>query len=318
MTKKLITIVSPCYNEELNIDELYSRISKTIAVYHDKYDFEILFIDNDSQDKTQNKLENIANNDCRVTVIINNRNYGHIRSPYYALLQSNGDAVIYLASDLQDPPELISEFIEQWQSGFKVVMAVKPTSEGSIILTNLRKFYYNFLDSVSDVPIVKDATGFGLYDRCIIDHINQINDPYPFFRGLVAELGYPIHKIPFNQPRRLRGISKNNFYTLYDIAWLGIIGHSKVPIRISAFLGIIIGFSSLIAALIYMIAKILFWNQIPFGFSPILIGMFFLFGVQLIFLGIIGEYLGAILTYQQNRPLVVEKKRIKRHKDFER
>lgn len=310
MTKKLISIVSPTYNEEENIDELHTRLCLVSETLKYKYDFEFIIIDNCSQDKTVEKLRKICNDDKRFKVILNVRNFGHIRSPYHGLLQSTGEATIYLASDLQDPPELIPEFISAWEKGYKLVFATKPTSEGNQYISKLRSYYYKVLDKFSDVSIVKDATGFGLYDRKVIDIIVKINDPYPFFRGLVAELGYPIKTIEFNQPKRLRGISKNNFYTLYDIAWLGFVGHSKVPIRMSAFAGFFIGSLSICAAVVFTITKLVFWKYIPIGIAPIMIGMFFLFGLQFFFIGILGEYVGSILTYLQNRPVVIEKERI--------
>jgi dolichol-phosphate mannosyltransferase len=225
-------------------------------------------------------------------------------------LQSKGLATIYLASDLQDPPELIPEFIHHWEQGDKLVMATKPLSQGSVLMHSLRKLYYRFLDSISDITIIKDSTGFGLYDKAVLDHLRKIDDPYPFLRGLICELGYPIKTIPFEQPRRLRGLSKNNFYTLYDIAMLGIVSHTKVPIRIMAFSGFVMGFCSFIAAFVFLILKLVSWDSYPMGMAPVLIGLFFIFGILSMFIGIIGEYIGVIHTYVQKRPIVVEKERI--------
>ncbi|MFG1423683.1 glycosyltransferase family 2 protein [Roseixanthobacter liquoris] len=308
--KPLISIVTPCYNEEENIKELYRRIKAAIVELESRYDFEIIVIDNHSTDSTEAKLREIAAQDKTFKVILNARNFGHIRSPYYGVLQSRGVATVYLASDLQDPPEMIPEFIRHWELGFKLVLAVKPSSEGNSAFHWLRRSYYQLLDSMSEVAIVKDATGFGLFDRVVLDHIRQIDDPYPFFRGLLAELGYPVKTITFVQPRRMRGISKNNIYTLYDMAWLGMVGHSKVPLRIAAFVGFVIGGLSLFAAFAYLVMKLIFWNSFPLGIAPLVIGGFFLFGVQLIFISILGEYTGTILTYVQRRPIVVEMKRI--------
>jgi dolichol-phosphate mannosyltransferase len=245
-----------------------------------------------------------------VKVIVNARNFGHIRSPYYGILQSRGVATIYLASDLQDPPELIPQFIQHWEEGYKLVMAIKPVSKGVAWVHALRKAYYRFVDGISDISLVADSTGFGLYDRKVLDHLRQINDPYPFLRGLICELGYDIKTIPFDQPRRLRGISKNNFYTLYDIAMLGIVSHSKVPIRIAAFVGFALGTISVLAAIVFLVLKLMFWDSFPLGIAPVVIGLFFLFGIQLMFIGILGEYIGSIHTYLQRRPVVVEKERI--------
>ena len=307
--KKLISIVSPCYNEEDNIEELYQRISDVLLSYS-QYDFELLFIDNASTDSTVQKMKKIAANDRRVKIIVNNRNFGHIRSPYWGVIQSTGDATIYLASDLQDPPELIPQFIEAWESGCPVVMATKPVSKTNFITHYLRSSYYRFLDGISDVSHIKDATGFGLYDRKVLDHIREINDPYPYFRGLIAELGYEVKTIPFEQTRRLRGITKNNFYTLYDIAMLGIVSHSMVPLRLASFFGFFIGSTSIILALVFLVLKLIYWDSFPLGVAPIVIGLFFMFGILLVFIGLLGEYIGAIHTYVQNRPIVVEKERI--------
>lgn len=305
----LISIVTPCYNEEDNVDELYRRIIAVISNIK-KYKFEIIFIDNKSKDGTVDKIKKIAEKDSNVKLIINTRNFGHIRSPYYGILQSTGLATIYLASDLQDPPELITEFIKYWELDYKLVMAVKPASQDSAWLHSLRKSYYRFVDKITDISIIADSTGFGLYDKEVLAQLRKINDPYPFLRGLICELGYEVKTIPFNQPRRMKGISKNNFYSLYDIAILGIVSHSKLPIRIAIFTGFALGFLSMLAAFIYLVIKIIFWNFIPMGIAPVVIGLFFLFGMQLIFIGVLGEYIVSIHTIIQNRPIVVEKERI--------
>ena len=225
-------------------------------------------------------------------------------------MQSSGLATIYLASDLQDPPELIPDFIRYWEAGAKLVMAIKPISEANPVAHRLRRFYYHLLDKMSEVKILRDSTGFGLYDKVVLDHVRKVDDPYPFLRGLISELGYPIVEIPFVQPRRRGGISKNNLYSLYDIAWLGFVSHSKLPIRLAAFLGFSVGILSAFAALVFLVLKLLFWNSFPIGISPLIIGMFGLFGLQFIFIGIVGEYVGTILTYVQKRPVVVEHERI--------
>ncbi len=307
--RPLLSIVTPCYNEEDNVDELYKQV-KAAIVNLTKYDFELIFIDNHSVDGTVNKLKLLAAHDPIVKIIVNTRNFGHIRSPYYGILQSSGLATIYLASDLQDPPEIIPEFIRYWEEGYKLVMATKPVSKGSASIHALRRAYYRFLDGISDISLVADSTGFGLYDREVLDHLRRVDDPYPFLRGLICELGYEIKTIPFAQPRRLRGISKNNFYTLYDIAMLGIVSHSKVPIRIAAFTGFALGAISVIVAIVFLILKLIFWESFPLGIAPVVIGLFFLLGIQLLFIGILGEYIGSIHTYIQKRPVVVEKERI--------
>ena len=310
MTERiLLSIVTPCYNEEDNVDELYTQVKAAIADQA-KYEFELIFIDNCSQDSTVAKLKKLAATDPMVKIIVNTRNFGHIRSPYYGILQSHGMATIYLASDLQDPPELIPELIRYWEEGYKLVMATKPVSKGVAWVHALRKAYYRFLAGISDISLVADSTGFGLYAREVLDQVRQIDDHYPFLRGLICELGYEIKTIPFVQPRRLRGITKNNFYTLYDMAMLGITSHSKVPLRIATMAGFALSGVSLLIALGYLIAKFLFWDSFSLGSAPILIGIFFFASVQLFFIGILGEYIGAIHTQVLKRPLVIEKERV--------
>lgn len=307
--KKLVSLISPCYNEEKNIEELFKRVVFVMDALHD-YDFEYLFIDNASTDGTLEKLRGMVERDKRVKVIVNTRNFGHLRSPYYGLLQTNGDASVYLASDLQDPPELIPEFLKKWEEGAKVVLAVKPVSASNPIMHKLRRTYYALLDKISDVPMVKDATGFGLYDKVVLDRVREIDDPYPYFRGLVCELGYRTETIKFDQPRRINGISKNNFYSLYDIAMLGMVSHSLVPIRIASIAGFSLGVLSLLSAFLLLALKLVFWNYIPVGIAPLAILILFMFGVVLVFIGMLGEYIGSIHTYLQKRPVVVEKERI--------
>lgn len=299
----------PTFNEYSNIDELFSRINNTIEPLVN-YDFEFLVIDNCSTDGTQEKLKELAGKDSRIKLIFNVRNFGHIRSPYYGILQSRGDATIYLASDLQDPPELIPEFLKEWEAGYKLVMAVKPVSETSGLIHYFRKCYYTLVDKISDISLIKNSTGFGLYDKEVLEHLRTIGDPYPFLRGLVCELGFEPKTIPFVQPRRFSGITKNNFHTLFDIGMLGIISHSKAPIRLATLFGFILGTASICFALIFFTLKLLFWDSFPMGSAPLMIGLFFLFGVQLFFMGIIGEYIGSIHRHVQRRPIVIEKERI--------
>lgn len=306
--KKLISIVTPCYNEEDNIDELYQRIVAVMATL--PYDYEHICIDNASTDSTVKKIKELAAKDSRVKLIVNARNFGHIKSPYYAILQSRGDACILIASDLQDPPEMIAEFIKKWEDGYKTVLAVKPESEESSIMFFLRKTYYRFISRISEVPLVQNATGAGLFDRVVIDILRNIQDSYPYFRGLLCEIGFPIATVPFKQPRRERGVTKNNFYTLYDIAMLGITNHSKIPLRLMAMSGFLLSFLSLLVAFIFFIAKLLYWNSFQLGTAPIVIGIFFFGAIQAFFIGILGEYIGSIHTQVRNMPLVVELERV--------
>ena len=298
-----------CFNEEENVNELYRRlIDSTNNIPN--YDFKFLFIDNSSVDKTVEKLDQLAQKDPRITIIINNRNFGHIRSPYWGLIQSEGDATVCLASDLQDPPELIHSFIEDWEKGWKIVLATKPTSQTNFIVHFLRKTYYEILDRISSVKIIKNTTGFGIYDREVIDHLKIVNDPYPYIRGLVSELGFPIKTIEFKQPKRFAGISSNNFYSLYDMALLGIVNHSVVPIRLATLTGFICAITSMCVALYYLTMKLVYWNSFPLGLAPLVIGMFFFISIQLIFLGIIGEYIISIQRSLRKLPIVTEKTRI--------
>lgn len=306
--KKLISIVTPCYNEAENIDELHQRIAAVMATL--PYDYEHICIDNASTDGTVRKIKDIAAQDNRVKLIVNARNFGHIKSPYYGILQSRGDACILIASDLQDPPEMIVEFIRKWEEGFKTVLAVKPESEESSVMFFLRKIYYRFITRISEVPLVQNATGAGLFDRAVVDILRDIHDPYPYFRGLLCEIGFSIALVPFKQPRRQRGITKNNFYTLYDIAMLGITNHSKVPLRLMAMSGFLLSFLSLLVALIFFIAKLIYWNSFQLGSAPMLIGIFFFGAIQTFFIGVLGEYIGSIHTQVRNMPLVVEIERV--------
>ena len=305
---KTISIVTGCFNEEENVDELCERITKVMALL--PYDYEHIFIDNASTDNTVKKIKEIAAKDKRVKLIVNARNFGHIRSPYYALLQSSGDACIAIASDLQDPPEMIIDFVRKWEEGYKTVLAVKPESEESSVMSYLRKSYYRFITKISEVPLINNATGAGLYDRAVIDILRKIQDPYPYFRGLLSEIGFPIATVPFIQPRRQRGFTKNNFYTLYDLAMLGITNHSKIPLRLMAMGGFLLSFLSLVVALGFFVAKILFWNSFQLGAAPMLIGIFFFGAVQTFFIGVLGEYVGSIHTQVRKMPLVVELERV--------
>lgn len=305
---QLISIVTPCFNEGENIEELYRRIARVMAGL--PYRYEHICIDNASTDNTVTKLKALAAQDTRLKVIVNARNFGHVRSPYHALLQASGDAVVMIASDLQDPPEMIETFISQWEKGFKIVLAVKTSSQESAAMALVRRFYYRLISSISEAPLVQNATGAGLYDRAVIDILREIDDPYPYVRGLLCEIGFPIASVPFQQPRRLRGITKNNFYTLYDLAMLGITNHSKVPLRLLTMAGFGISLLSLLTALFYLIAKLVFWDSFQLGLAPLLIGIFFFGAVQMFFIGLLGEYIGSIHTKVRKMPLVVEAERI--------
>jgi len=307
---KLISIVSPCYNEEGNVEILTERVRQIFAELP-QYRYEHIIIDNDSTDRTVDILRGIARNDPHVKIIVNARNFGHIRSPQHAFLEAKGDAVIVLLSDLQDPPEMIVDFLREWEQGCPIVVAIKSTSDEHGLMYRIRSVYYKTVARLTDVKVFEHFTGFGLYDRQVVDILKRdFRDPQPYFRGQIAEIGLPHKELFYNQKRRMRGITKNNFYTLYDMAMLGITNLSKVPLRLVIFGGFVFAFLSLIAGFGYLIAKLVFWNHFELGLAPTMIGLFFLGSVQLVALGIIGEYVGSIHTIVQNRPLVTEKERI--------
>lgn len=306
---KKISIVTPCFNEAANVEALYSRV-KDIFKTLGSYEYEHIFIDNASTDGTQAILRKMAAADVNVKVILNTRNFGWIRSQFYGLIQGRGDAVIMLVADFQDPPEMIKDFLRQWEAGYKVVLGIKTNSGESGLMFALRTFYYNLVDNLSEVRINKNNTGFGLYDQEVIVQMRKLDEPYPFFRGLVSELGYETAKVEYFQPARKRGITKNNFYSLYDAGMLGIINHSKVPLRLAIFAGGALAGVNLLVALGYLVYKLIYWDSFSVGIAPAVIGLFFFSSVQLIFLGVIGEYIGAIYTQVLKRPLVIEKERI--------
>jgi len=305
---KKISIMTPCYNEEENIFELYSRVKDVFKNLD--YQYEHLFIDNCSTDKTVSILEDIASKDKNVKIILNSRNFGIVRSPWHGLLQTEGDASIVMCADFQDPPELIPEFIKKWEDGYKMVFAQKTKSKENKLVYLLRTAYYRFLRNISEVELLDNVTGFGLYDKSVIDIFRKLKEPYPYGRGLICEIGFEKAIIKFTQPKRKRGITKNNFFILYDVAMLGIVSHSKAPLRIASICGFILGILSLIIAMVYFILKIIFWDSFNAGTAPILIGIFFFSAIQLFFIGILGEYIGVLLTRVTDRPHVFEKKRV--------
>lgn len=306
---KLISVVTPCFNERGNVAPLHAAIREVFAGLPG-YEREHIFIDNDSTDGTADELRSLAALDPKTRVILNARNFGHIRSPHYGLLQARGDAAILIAADFQDPPAMISQFVAKWEEGYKLVLGIKDASDEPRLMLLLRNLYYSVVNRLSDVPLTQRTTGFGIYDRSILNILREIDDPYPYFRGLICEIGFKQYHISYHQPLRRKGITKNNFYTLYDLAMLGITNHSKIPLRIAAMAGFIMGGVSLLVAGFYLAAKLLFWNQFSAGIAPIAISIFFLASVQLFFIGLLGEYIGAILTQVQKRPLVIERERI--------
>ena len=306
---KNLSVVTPCFNEEENVEALYQAVKQVFAGL-DGYEYEHIFIDNNSSDQTVAILRKLAEGDKNVKVIINARNFGHIRSPYHAMIQAKGDAVISLVADFQDPPELVPLLIKRWEEGYKIVAAVKRDSEESTLFFTLRRIYYWLVTGLADVQLIKNFTGFGLYDQRVIEVLRGLDDPYPYFRGLISDIGFQPALVPYTQPLRRRGITKNNFGTLYDMAMLGITTHSKVPLRLAAMMGFLLSAVCLAVAAGYFIYKIFFWNSFSVGIAPLVIGFFFIASVQLFFIGIIGEYLGNIHTQVLKRPRVVERERI--------
>ena len=310
MSNRLISIVTPCYNEELNIRELYLRM-RAVMQELPEYRYEHIFIDNASHDATPSILRELAAADSNVKVIFNARNFGHLRSPMYAFLQAKGDAVGILLADLQDPPELFREMIKEWEKGTPIVAAIKNASDESGFMYAVRTAYYRLVAKLTDVNVLTHYTGFGLYDKTVVDILREkFTDPYPYFRGMIAELGLPHAEVEYKQSRRMRGITKNNFYTLYDLAMLGITNLSKVPLRLVIFCGFVSAMISMLMGMFYFIYKLVHWNSFSLGVAPLVLGLFFLGSVQLLAVGIIGEYVGSIHTLVQKRPLVIEKERI--------
>ncbi len=307
---KKISIVTACYNEEENVEDVASRVHKVFDETLRNYDYEHIFIDNSSDDHTVEILREMAAADRRIKVIINSRNFGHIRSPYHGLIQADGDAVISIVADLQDPPEMIADFVKKWEEGFSIVIGIKKDSQESRFLFKTREIYYELLSRLSETEIYRGYTGFGLYDQKIIRILREIPDPYPFFRGLIAEIGFSVAKISYTQPARAAGVTKNNFFTLYDMGILGIINNSKLPLRLATLMGFVSAVGAFFAGFIYLLAKLFAWDFMQAGIAPILIGNFFLLGLMLFFIGLMGEYVGAIYTQVLARPRVFEMERI--------
>ena len=310
MTRKIISIVTNCWNEVENIPLFYNRCKAELAK-HPAYDYEFIVEDNLSTDGTRDVLRKIAAEDPNFKVILNANNFGHIRSPFNCLLNASGDVVFFLCSDLQEPPEMLGEFLKKHEEGYKVICGVRSDTRASKILEFLRACYYRSLQKFSSGQyIIQKFTGFGLYDRCFVDALKKFHDPYPYFRGLVSEIGFKRCEVPFVQAKREYGVTKNNFFTLYDMAMTGFVNHTKLPLRMAVMAGFVIGGFSLLAAMVYLVLKLCMWETFQLGLAPLVIGMFFLGAVQLFFIGIIGEYLGAVWTQVRNHPLVIEEERI--------
>ena len=310
MKKKLLSIVLPCFNEEGNVKKISDDIIKLFDDKLKNYNYEILFIDNDSKDRTREIIRGICKKNKKVKAIFNVKNFGQFNSPYYGLLHSSGNATILMASDFQDPVEIIPQFVKAWEEGYKIAIGVRTTSTDGFILRTIKKIYYDLIKKFSDVDQIKMFTGFGLYDKDFIDVLKKLDDPTPFLRGLVSELGYKRKEIPFEQGKRQSGKTSNNFYSLFDAAMLSFTSYTKIGLRIATFCGAIALVISFIIALVYLIMKLIWWDRFEAGMIPMLLGMLFLGSVQILFIGIVGEYVLAINQRTMKRPLVIEEERI--------
>lgn len=304
-----ISIVTGCFNEEENVLPLYERISAQMERLP-QYDFEVIFVDNHSHDRTVERITSLCVQDRRVKLIVNARNFGHVRSPYHGLLQAQGEAAICMASDLQDPPELIAPFLEAWEKGAAVVAGVYKTPPAGGLLNLARRLYYRILNGVSEAHPIPGFTGFGLYDRRVIELLRRIGGPYPYVRGLVSELGLPIEKIAFSKVQRHTGVTKNNLLTLVDVSLLGLTSMSRAPVRFATLFGAAMSMLGFATALFYLIAKLLFWDSFPLGQAPLLIGIFMFGSVQILIAGLVGEYIAVLHQRAQNHPHVVELYRV--------
>lgn len=307
--RKKISICAGTYNEEENIQEFYDRVMAILKKFP-QYDYEFVIADNFSTDRTREIMREIAAVDHNFKCIFNARNFGAACSGYNALLQTSGDAVVSLCSDLQDPPEMIESFILKWEEGVPLVCAVKKNYGGNFILAGFRKMYYHLLKHFSELPLVEGFHGFGLYDRKVVDAMRQYSQPEPYVRGLISEIGFSKALLPYDQDKRKRGKSSYNFLRYYDYAMTGFVNHSKLPLRLAVFAGLFMSCISLLIALGYFIYKLLYWDTFKLGMAPLIIGLFFFSAIQLLFIGVIGEYLGAVWTQVKNKPLVIEEEKI--------
>lgn len=307
---KKISILIPCYNEEENVVPISEAVVNILEKELPDYDYELLFIDNDSKDDTRPLLRNICAKNPKIKAIFNAKNFGQFNSPYYGILQTTGDCVISMVCDFQDPVELIPQYVKEWENGYKIVIGIKTSSKENPIMYFLRGIYYKVIKKVSDIEQIEHFTGSGLYDRDFVEILRNLKDPTPFLRGIVAELGYKRKEIPYEQPKRRAGKTHNNFYRLYDAAMLSFTSYTKIGLRLATFLGVLCGGISALIGLVYLVLKLVLWDNFAAGMAPVLIGMFFLGSIQLFFLGFIGEYILSINLRVMNRPLVIEEERI--------
>lgn len=307
---KKVSILIPCYNEEENVVPMSEAIVELFTTQLPQYDYELLFIDNDSHDNTRPLLRQICAKNPKIKAIFNAKNFGQFNSPYYGILQTTGDCVISMVCDFQDPLELIPQYLQEWENGYKIVIGIKTSSKENKLVYFLRSIYYKMIKKFSNVEQIEHFTGSGLYDREFVEVLRNLKDPTPFLRGIVAELGYKRKEIPYEQPQRRAGKTHNNWYSLYDAAMLSFTSYTKIGLRLATFIGIFVGALSFIIAIVYLIMKLVFWDTFTAGVAPVIIGMFFLGSVQLFFLGFMGEYILSMNQRIMNRPLVIEEERI--------
>lgn len=307
---KKISVLIPCYNEEANVRPISEAVIETLTSKLPYYDYELVFIDNDSSDNTRPILRQLCSENPKIKAIFNAKNFGQFNSPYYGMLQVSGDCVIEMVADFQDPVELIPQYVKAWEEGYKIVIGIKTSSKENKLMYWLRTRYYKLIKKLSDVEQIENFTGSGLYDRAFIEVLRKLDDPTPFLRGIVAELGFKRKEIPYEQPKRRAGKTSNNFYTLYDAAMLSITSYTKFGLRIATFIGMGAGLLSFIIGIVYLVMKLIYWDRFLAGTAPMVIGMLFLGAIQLFFIGMIGEYILTINQRVMKRPLVIEEERI--------
>ncbi|HJC65630.1 MAG TPA: glycosyltransferase family 2 protein [Candidatus Enterocloster excrementigallinarum] len=307
---KKISILIPCYNEEENIVPISQAVIETMERDLPEYAFELVFIDNDSTDNTRSLIRGLCGQDRRIKAIFNARNFGQFNSPYYGMLQVTGDCVVEMVADFQDPVDMIPKYVREWEKGYKIVIGIKTSSRENKIMYWLRGCYYKTIKKLSDVEQIEHFTGSGLYDREFIEVLRNLDDPTPFLRGIVAELGYRRKEIPYDQPKRRAGKTHNNFYRLYDAAMLSVTSYTKAGLRLATFFGFFCSLASMCVALVYLVMKLIWWDRFPAGMAPMLIGMLFLGSVQIFFIGLLGEYIMSINQRVMKRPLVIEEERL--------
>lgn len=307
---KKISVLIPCFNEEENVVPMANAVAEEIMKSLPNYDYEIIFIDNDSKDNTRPLLREICKCNPKVKAILNAQNFGQFNSPYYGMLQTTGDCTIMLCCDFQDPIEMIPQIVGEWEKGAKIVSCIKTASKENPIMRFLRTCYYKIIKKMSDVDQIEHFTGFGLYDKTFIDVLRKLNDPTPFLRGIVAELGYKRVNIEYTQAKRRAGKTHNNFFTLFDAAMLSFTSYTKVGLHLVTVVGMVLSCLSFLVGVGYLVYKLLYWDRFSTGMAPIIIGMFFFNAIQLLFIGLVGEYVMSINTRVMKRPLVIEEERI--------